>query len=232
MDPVSARTLRATALALAAWAALLPRGAHANVSVRGTVSLPPVRAERPATFWPRVENGVLPIAPPLVSPMSEVVVVLEGPTTVASWSGSIAMEILGADFVPRVLPVLVGTLVEFKNADRSPYNVFSPENGSFFSREEVAPGRSRKIKFLAPGTYAVRTDEFPHMEGTVLVLQTNLYARPDERGGFKIESVPEGRYSLKVFYKSGFVHQQTIDVGKSPLEVRVTVPSRAARRSE
>src|SRR5262249_15076513 len=127
---------------------LLPRFAFAVPrEVRGTITLPPstrAPSDRFPSFWQRIENGLLPIAPPLVSPMSEVVVVLEGQTTPASWSGNITMEIAGADFLPRVLPVLVGTTVEFKNADRTTYIIYSPDNAAFFAKEETGPGKSRK----------------------------------------------------------------------------------------
>jgi len=211
---------------------LLPRLAQAApTQVRGSITLPAssrAPAERFQSFWARIENGLLPIAPPLVSPMSEVVVVLEGPTTSAAWSGNITMELAGADFLPRVVPVLVGTTVEFKNGDKTPYTIYSPDNGAFFGKEETPGGKSRKIKFLAPGVFPVRTDEYPHMEGAVLVLKSNLYARPDERGSFKIDNVPEGKYTLRVFFRGTFVHEQPLDVpARKEVDVTVKAPQPA-----
>src|SRR5262249_27593761 len=98
--------------------------------------------------------------------------------------------------------------------------------------EDTAPGKSRRIRFLATGVYPVRSSEFPHLEGAILVLPTLLFARPDDRGVFKLDGVPEGRYTLKVFHKSGFVHQQPLEVGRLPLEVAVKVPSPPAKRPE
>jgi len=212
--------------AVLAFVLFLPRLVEAApTQVRGNITLPPASrapSDRFPSFWARIENGLLAIAPPLVSPMSEVVVVLEGPTTSASWSGNLTMEIAGADFLPRVVPVLVGTTVEFKNTDRTAYTIYSPENGAFFGKEGTPAGKSRKIKFLAPGVFLVRTDEYPHMEGAVLVLKSNLYARPDERGVFKIDNVPEGKYTLRVFFRGAFVHEQPLDV-PTRKEVDVTV---------
>ncbi|HJZ86000.1 MAG TPA: hypothetical protein VKN99_12560 [Polyangia bacterium] len=209
--------------------------ARAAVSVRGTVVLPSaLRAppERSASFWPRIENGILPIAPPPVSPMSEVVVVLEGgPTTTSSWAGNVVMEIVGADLSPRVLPVLVGTTVEFKNTDRLTYTLYSPDNASFFAKEETPPGKSRKIKFLTPSVVLLRVDEFPHMEGAILVMQSPLYARPEDNGHFKIEGVSEGHYKLRVFLRGNLVYEQSVDVGRVSLEVPVKVPA-PSRRTE
>lgn len=208
----------------------------APTQVRGTITLPATTrapTDRFPSFWARLENGLLPIAPPLVSPMSEVVVVLEGPTTSASWSGNITMEIAGADFSPRVVPVLVGTTVEFKNADRTAYTVFSPDNGAFFGKEETAGGKSRKIKFLAPGVFPVRADEYPHMEGAVLVLKSNLYARPDDKGAFKIDNVPEGKYTLRVFFRGSFVHEQPLEVpARGAVDVTVKAAPGPAHKAE
>jgi plastocyanin len=211
------------------------QGAASAETVRGTVILPSaVRAgpERAQSFWPRIENGILPIGPPLVSPTSEIVVVLEGATKTASWAGNVVVELSGADLSPRVIPILVGTTVEFKNVDRIPYVIHSPDNSSFFGKEETPPSRSRKIKFLAPGVYPVRTDEFPHMEGAVLVLQSNLFARVDEHGTWKIDNVPEGRYTLSLFFHGSYVYRQSLEVAKSPVDVPIKLPVPAPRRGE
>src|SRR5262249_14388114 len=126
------------------------------------------------------------------------------------------------------LPVLVGTTVEFKNADRTTYIIYSPDNAAFFAKEETGPGKSRKIKFLAPGVFPVRTEEYPHMEGAVLVLKSNLYARPDDKGGFKIDGVPEGKYTLRVFFRGTFVHEQPVEVpGRGAVDVTVKAPQSA-----
>jgi plastocyanin len=212
-------------------------GAVQAATVRGTVVIPQAgraAGERFPSFWPRLENGLLPIGPPLVSALAEALVVLEGATTSASWSGNVVMELAGSDFSPRLVPVLTGTTVEFKNVDRLAYTLYSPEHTSFFGREETLPGRSRKIKFLAQGAFAVRCEEFPHMEGAILVLQSNLFARPDERGGFRIENVPEGRYTVRVFFRGSYVHQQTIEVGKSSLDLTLKLPASppAARKAD
>jgi plastocyanin len=201
-------------------------------SVKGTVVLPQKERERPSSFWPRVENGILPIAPPLVSPMSEVVLVFEGDQATSTSSGTTDMTILGADFAPRVMAVQIGTTVEFKNNDRVSYTLFSPDNTTFFGREETAPGKARRIKFLAAGVFPVRTDEFPHMEGTVIVLGSGLFAKPDDRGGFKLDNIPEGKYILKVFFHSAYVHSQPVEVGKQSLDLTVRVPAPAPRKAE
>src|SRR5438477_442977 len=135
MDPSARSCRRTTWLACVALAApVAAAAATPPPGVRGQIILPPAARshDRPASFWPRLENGVLPIGPAIVSPMADVLVVLEGSTTSASWSGSVVLEAQGADFIPRTLPVLAGTTVELKNADRMTYTFYSPDHASFF----------------------------------------------------------------------------------------------------
>src|SRR5215831_18069095 len=86
---------------------VVPLRAHANVVVRGTLTLPPPvkTVDHVTSFWPRQPNGIVTIAPPLVSPLSEALVVLEGPTGNTAGGGTVVMEIAGTDLSPRVLPV-------------------------------------------------------------------------------------------------------------------------------
>jgi hypothetical protein len=65
----------------------------------------------------------------------------------------------------------------------------------------------------------------------VVVLQSNLFAKPDEHGSFHLEAVPEGRYTLRVLYRGAFVHQETIEVGKSTAEVTVKLVAPTGKRS-
>jgi plastocyanin len=216
--------LQRVAWALLAGALLVPSAAlAATQTVRGTIAVPASLEAAPdhaAGFWPSVENGILPTGPRIVPLSSEIVILLEGgPVAQTPPPATLSMELSGADFSPRFLPIGVGTTVEFKNVDRSAYTLYSPENTTFFGREETAPGKSRRIKFLAPGVFPVRADELPHMEGAVVVVASHLYAKPDERGSFKIENVPEGHYTLRVLYRGAFVHRQPLDVGKAPVEI-------------
>ena len=70
------------------------------------------------------------------------------------------------------------------------------------------------------------------MEGSILVLQTNLYTKPDERGAFKFDNVPDGKYTVKVFHRSGFIHQQTLEIAagtKGAVDVSIKVPVQVKR---
>jgi hypothetical protein len=68
------------------------------------------------------------------------------------------------------------------------------------------------------------------MEGAVLVLKSNLYARPDDRGAFKIDGVPEGKYTLRVFFRGEFVHEQQLEVPtRGAVDVTLKAPQPAGK---
>lgn len=221
------RLALATGLWLSGAAALAapPKGAAAPAgNVRGTVSLPDqLRTSRDGTsgYW-RLENGVVPIGAPHRSVFQDTVIVFELGVGATPTSLTATVEITGIDFSPRVLPVQTGTTIEFKNLDRFAHNLYSPGNDSFFKNELTPPGGSRKVRFFAPGATNIRCAEFPHMEGAVLVLPQLHYARPDASGAFTAQ-LPEGRYTMRVFVRNRWVHQQALEVGAAAQELKIKV---------
>jgi plastocyanin len=103
-------------------------------------------------------------------------------------------------FIPYLLPVVVGTTVDFLNHDSVNHNVFSPDNESY-NLGTWAKGETRSYTFKKPGVYAQLCSIHPEMEAFVVVLPNTLFATTDKAGNFKITNVPDGHYVLKVFAK-------------------------------
>jgi hypothetical protein len=103
-------------------------------------------------------------------------------------------------FSPAVLPILVGTAVEFPNLDDSYHNVFSYSKAKRFDL-----GRYRKdekpaaITFDKAGVIKLYCEIHPHMRATVLVLDTPHFTRTDTNGNFRLEHLPAGQFTLKVW---------------------------------
>jgi plastocyanin len=206
--------------------ALAPARSSAAI-VRGTVTLPPELPDGRESQW-RVENGVLAIGARVPDPRTEVVVVLESkggraperedappPTTV---------ELHGLRLDPRVAVVPAGTTVEFKNSDRVPHTLYVERATTLMPPVPTPSGQSRSQKFLVPGEYRVRDEEFPHVQGSVVVVSTPYFTRLDERGGFRFD-VPEGRYALRVYYRNGWAVSQPLEVAARTPEVAIQVPA-------
>src|SRR4051812_35197602 len=180
-------------IVLAGWASTATAA-----TVRGSVMLPqePRVSDRDA-HW-RVENGVLPIGPRVPDPRLDVVVVLEGAPNAKAQLPNATVTLHGLRLDPRVVAVPIGGSVEFKNDDRVPHTLYAEKATSLMPPAPTPAGQARAQKFYAAGEYRVRDEEYPHIDGTVLVVQTPYVARLDEKGNFKLD-VPEGKYTLKVF---------------------------------
>jgi plastocyanin len=101
-------------------------------------------------------------------------------------------------FIPFVLPVVKGTTVEFLNNDATGHNVFSPD-GEKFDLGVFEQNQVRTHTFSQEGVYTMLCKLHPSMIAYVLSLQNPYFAVTGEDGSFRIENVPPGEYTLKVW---------------------------------
>lgn len=103
-------------------------------------------------------------------------------------------------FIPRVLPVLVGSTVDFLNNDDVIHNVFSPDKCSKFDLGSYGKGVTKTHKFDEIGCQPViLCNVHPEMEAYIIVLQNPYYTVTDKDGNYSIKGVPAGKYTLKVW---------------------------------
>jgi plastocyanin len=129
-----------------------------------------------------------------------VVYVEAAPGTFAAPAAHARLDQQKMAFIPYLLPVVVGTTVDFLNHDAVAHNVFSPD-GESYNLGSWAKGDTRSYTFKKAGVYTQLCSIHPEMEGFVVVLQNSYYATTDKAGNFKIADVPDGHYVLKVFSK-------------------------------
>ena len=104
-------------------------------------------------------------------------------------------------FVPTVLAVLPGSAVEFRNSDALLHNVFSPPGpGDGFNLGTYPKGEFRSHTFTELGPHVILCHVHPEMVSRVIVVDTPIHAVVDPEGRFRIENVPPGRYTLKVWH--------------------------------
>jgi plastocyanin len=196
MTPTGIRKL-VTAVLLAA---LLIPAAWADSAVEGRVTLPkpdhaPVLNQRYSIVS---HNGVLSPYPPLA------VVYLEGAFARPAALPVAQMVQRDLNFFPAILPILVGTKVEFPNEDDTYHNVFSYspakrfDLGRYRSDEKPVPTEV----FDVAGLVTLRCDIHEHMRAIILVLDTPHYVMSDPAGGYRLAGLPEGKYVLKVWLDS------------------------------
>lgn len=118
------------------------------------------------------------------------------------------MEQRRLSFIPHVLPVLVGTTVDFHNGEEPTqgrtiqHNVFSPPRSGAFNLGTYAHDKSKPVTFDEPGAVTVLCNVHPEMSAYVVVVETPYFAVTDRAGNYRITSVPPGDYVLKTWHPS------------------------------
>jgi plastocyanin len=104
-------------------------------------------------------------------------------------------------FVPHVLPILVGTTVEFANSDPLAHNVFSISPAKRFNLGLYGHGASRRVRFDRPGVVELLCNVHQEMSAYILVLKTPYFARTAEDGSFRLSGVPAGNHRLGCWHE-------------------------------
>ncbi|HVR86139.1 MAG TPA: hypothetical protein VMU54_17585 [Planctomycetota bacterium] len=108
------------------------------------------------------------------------------------------MDQKNKEFIPRVLPILVGTSVDFVNNDDFEHNVFSPD-GEGYNLGNWGKSQKRSRLFNTPGVYVQLCKVHPEMVSYIVVLKTPYFAMTDPEGKFKIAGVPAGNWKVKMW---------------------------------
>jgi plastocyanin len=207
----------ATLLAGLSW-----QGLSLATTVKGTVSLPAdlKTGRRFLGHW-RVENTNVPIQH--ASLRGGTVVVLVGPQYQAIPPKSVSVEISGLQASPAAIVVSEGTVVEFKNLDKVSHDLSTPDSPNGMSTERLASGSVRKQRFATAGEFLVRCAEYPHIVVSVIVTSSPYFSVVEDKGAFRVEGVPEGHATLKVWSNGSWVHEQEVDVTARGLDLAVKV---------
>jgi plastocyanin len=116
-------------------------------------------------------------------------------------------------FVPHVLAITVGTVVDFPNSDRTYHNVFSLSKTKRFDLGRYGTGRSKSVLFDRPGIVRVFCDIHSHMNAFILVFNHRFFAVTDADGRFEIDGVPAGTYTLSAWYEGAVRDQGSVTIG-------------------
>jgi plastocyanin len=200
---------------------LIPASLFAEATVEGRVDLPkarpgPVQAKR---YEIVTKAGVLSTQPPLA------VVYLEGnfPRPASLPTKEVAQKDL--TFIPALLPIEVGTKVQFPNLDDQYHNIFSYSPAKRFDlgryRPEERPIPS--VMFDQPGLVTLRCDIHEHMRGLILVLSTPYFVMSDTAGRYRLDKLPAGHYTLKAWIDSRTTREKPIDL-KNGQTLHVDLP--------
>jgi plastocyanin len=130
-------------------------------------------------------------------------------------TGRVRMDQRGEQFVPHLLAITVGSIVDFPNSDTTFHNVFSLARGNQFDLGRYPPGRTGGHKFDTPGIVPVSCDIHSHMSAYILVFNHPFFAVTDDDGRYSITGVPPGTYTLVVWSELGHAENKTVSLGES-----------------
>lgn len=122
-------------------------------------------------------------------------------------------------FVPHVLPVVLGTTVRFLNHDSTSHNIFSPDNEQY-NLGTLPQGETRTYTFdkcaRVPCVYTQLCHVHPEMEAYIVVLENPFFDVSRRNGRYEIHNVPPGQYVVGLWHPklmAGF-RAVTIEAGK------------------
>lgn len=190
--------------------ALLPAVCSGQATLEGKVALPkwvfaPVVNERYEIIS---KAGVLATDPP------RAVVYLEGnfPKPATLPTKQVAQKDFA--FAPPLLPIQVGTKVEFPNLDDDYHNIFSYSPAKRFDLGRYPPGETPipSVVFDRPGLVTLRCDIHEHMRGLILVLDTPYFAITDTAGRYRLTGLPAGHFTLKAWIDSRTTRERPVEL--------------------
>ena len=190
--------------------ALLPVSIFAEATIEGRVELP--KSHAPPVMAKRYEivthGGVLSTEPPVA------VVYLDGPFAKPKPLASKQIAQKNLTFVPSLLPVQVGTKIEFPNFDDTYHNIFSYSPAKRFDLGRYRP-EERPIPseiFDKAGLVTLRCDIHEHMRGLILVLDTPYFVVSDPEGRYRLRGLPSGHYLVKAWIDSKTTREKPVEL--------------------
>jgi plastocyanin len=108
------------------------------------------------------------------------------------------MDQFNLTFVPHVLAVQKGTVIDFPNSDLVRHNVFSPPDCcKQFNLGTYDVGVVKQVTFDKSCDVPLLCNVHAEMSAFVVVLDNPYFVVTRRDGNFKIDNVPPGEYTLK-----------------------------------
>jgi len=142
------------------------------------------------------------------------------------------MDQRGVRFVPHVLAITVGSVVDFPNNDETYHNVFSLSDVRTFDLGRYAAGHSKAVRFERPGIVRVFCDIHSHMNAFILVFAHRYFSVTDAEGRYHIDNVPPGTYTVVMWNEAWPQETRQVTVPEAGGDVDVSfAPTRSRAAS-
>ncbi len=159
-------------------------------------------------------------------PAADAVVYLEGGASPApAPTRAVAQAVMdqkNLTFIPNVLAVQRGTVIEFTNSDDVQHNVFTPSAAAGrFNLGTYNRGETRSVTLDQSGDAVILCNIHMEMEAHIVVLDGPYFAVTTAAGAFRIADAPPGRYTLKLWRRGWLAYTRAVDIGSEPLRVDI-----------
>jgi plastocyanin len=183
---------------------------HGEATIEGRVELPKTRSAPVVNkrYTVVTNGGIVATDPP------RAVVYLMGSFKTPATLPVRQMVQKDLRFVTPLLPVQVGTKVEFPNLDDTYHNIFSYspakrfDLGRYRSDERPIPSQV----FDVPGLVTLHCDIHEHMLGLILVLDTPYFVITEPDGRFRLSGLPAGNYTLWAWLNSKTTVERSVEL--------------------
>ena len=128
---------------------------------------------------------------------------------------AVLLDQKGQKFLPRILAVVVGQAVEFRNSDNVFHNVFSYSPPKRFDLGRYPRGKSKRLTFQKSGLVQVFCDIHSDMRSDIVVVPSRRYAYVDAAGRFRIGGVAPGKHTLALWLPRRGLETREVEVTAS-----------------
>jgi plastocyanin len=117
-------------------------------------------------------------------------------------------------FEPQVLPVVVGSRVDFLNRDQVYHKVFSISPAKSFNLGSQAPGARLSLVCDVVGVISLHCELHPDATGYIVVLPDERFTQPNARGEFDLPKVAPGMCTITAWHPTYGEVKRRVDVPK------------------
>jgi plastocyanin len=129
-----------------------------------------------------------------------VAVPIDGPAKSPAKPAVEIMEQSNEEFVPMVLPILVGSKVSFPNHDNVRHHVYSFSPAKRFELKLYAGTPTEPIVFDQPGVVVIGCNIHDWMIAYIYVSESPYFAKTDARGAASLSNLPPRAYMVRVWH--------------------------------
>jgi hypothetical protein len=117
------------------------------------------------------------------------------------WDYMGLIDQIDKEFINNVVPIVQGSYVKFPNSDNIQHHVYSFSENNTFELPLYSATDAEPVLFESPGVTVVGCNIHDWMLGYIYVGESHLMALSGEDGIARINNLPEGNYTFKLWHE-------------------------------